>query len=200
MCFRPDGRNCSVYKEPDADHACLALSARGRSPGLSGQSKTTLVQRPGTAARIATTGRCGRLEDNLDATTLPRQCKCKTNYISVLFFFAPRHQRDQYRHSGEDELIGPKDVKKILAEKRASQRRPQGNVHLDCSSRVGSPRLPRNPPPYFKVLRYRPTSSFEQLGNHTVQLDFIEVMNDARWPSTTFYKPPGVGIWLSVEH
>jgi hypothetical protein len=42
MCLRPDWRNCSVYEEPDADHICLALlSARLRSPDLSGQSKTS---------------------------------------------------------------------------------------------------------------------------------------------------------------
>jgi len=127
----------------------------------------SLVQRPGTSARIASTGRCGRLEDSHDATTLPRPCKCKTK---PYFHIRLRKAAAREIPSTTDESTGEK-MSRNLAEKRASPGRPQGNFHLDSSSRVRlTAACLRNPPPYFKSAPLQGAPFMEQLVSHIAAL------------------------------
>ena len=74
MCTRPDGSTAARWENPMRITLPHAPGVMG-SPVFRGNRKPlSLVQRPGTSARIASTGRCGRLEDSQDATTLPRPC------------------------------------------------------------------------------------------------------------------------------
>jgi len=136
--------------EPDAGSRSLTLLASREAPSFRGnRNLLSLVQRPGTSARIASTGRCGRLEDNQDATTLARPCKCKTNVYFPTLRFAKGGAKNVLPPT--DELNGAKDVKNFGEIKRASLGRPQGNFHLDFvepgKAHCG---LPPEPSPLFE--------------------------------------------------
>lgn len=99
-------------------HACGVTE----SP-LSGQSKRlSLVQRSETSARIASTGRCGRLEDNHHATTLLPQRQRKSNST-----FPHLAAGGWLAHSAflmEDEATAPRGCQNFLQQKRASPGTP----------------------------------------------------------------------------
>ena len=148
-------------------HACSVTE----SP-LSGQSKLlSLVQRSGTSARIASTGRCGRLEDNFDATTLRRQCQHKSN--STFPHVAAGRLLGTFRVLGKDESTARKDVKIFYNKKGRHQGRPQGSLRLDWPSQVGlsAARLGTLPPTTRCSATGAPIT--KQLTNHSASLDNI---------------------------
>lgn len=168
MCTRPDGANCSALGEPNADHA-PSRPWRDGKPRFSGAienhsrsfSALELLRGLPTREGVAVWK---------TAKMLPRyrvRANVKRNPIST-----SRLRKTVAREipSLRDESAGEK-MSRNLAEKRASPGRPQGNFHLDSSSRVRlTAACLRNPPPYFKSAPLQGAPFMEQLVNHIAAL------------------------------